>query len=110
MFEKGRKRMYFITAMTNILTEETKFNSDKAKQNSERCFGYYKEKEKAVNAVETNLYDMWETIYNYIVIENVEEGVHPFAKVVGWYKYNKELNKYEPIKIERTGFSNYSMG
>lgn len=102
--------MYFITGLTNIMTEETRIDSEESKKHSTRCFGYYKEKENAISAVKSNMLDMWETCYNYIVIEEIGEGVHPLSSIVGWFKYNKEKNEYEPIKIDRTGFCNYSIG
>lgn len=50
--------MFFITAMANILTENDRFDSEKTKHNSERCFGYYKNKEDAISAVKRNACDM----------------------------------------------------
>jgi hypothetical protein len=102
--------MYFITAMTNILTETDRFDSEKVKKNTSRCFGYFKEKEDVEYAVTNNMADMWETMYDYIVIEEIEEGIHPLAEIVGWYQYNKDKDGYELIGVGRTGFSNYALG
>lgn len=102
--------MYFITAMTNIVYEDTKFDSEEFKKHSTRCFGYYSDKEKAINAVVNNYCDMYETTYEFILIEKIGEGIHPDADIIGWFKYNGQINKYEPIEVERTGFCNYALG
>lgn len=102
--------MYFITAMTNILTEKTNFQSEEAQNHEERCFGYYIEKEDAEEALRLNSCDMHETMYDYAVIEKVEPGIHPYAEITGWFQYNDEKNSYEPIEVGRTGFCNYAIG
>lgn len=102
--------MYFITAMTNILTEKTNFKSEEAQSNAERCFGYYIELEDAITALRLNSCNMFETMYEYAVIEKIGEGIHPDAEIMGWYKYNEEANSYEPIEVGRTGFCNYAFG
>lgn len=108
--QRGFVYMFFITAMTNVMTDKDRFDSEKAKKHTTRCFGYFKDKEVAIEAVKDNVADMWETMYDYIVIEEIDEGIHSFAEVVGWFKYNKEKDKYEPIEIGRTGFCNYAIG
>lgn len=102
--------MYFITAMKYILNENTRFDSKEAEENDTRCFGYFKDKEKAIEAVKRNTFDMHETMYTYIVIEEVEEGIHPYAEIVQWFKYDRESNTYKPIEIDKTGFCNYAIG
>lgn len=102
--------MYFITAMSNILNTKDRFDSEEYKNHSARCFGYYVKKEDAIEAVKMNNSDMWETIYNFVIIEKIEEGIHGFAEVIGWFEYNIEKDEYEPIEVGRTGFSNYAIG
>ena len=102
--------MYFITSMNSILTEKTDFRSEEATNHVERCFGYYPEKEDAFEAVRRNSCDMHETMYDYIVVEEIEPGIHGMAEVVGWFKYNRETDGYDPIEVGRTGFCNYAIG
>lgn len=102
--------MYFITAMTNIIDINTKFDSKEYKEHSTRCFGFYNSKKDAIKSVKCNNCDMWETIYDYIVIEEIEEGIHPYAEVVGWFKYNQETNSFDPIENVSTHFCNYALG
>lgn len=102
--------MYFITAMTDIQNEKTNFGSEEAKNHFQRCFGYYTEKEDAFEAVRRNSCDMHETCYDYIVVEQIEPGIHALAEVVGWFQYNHETDGYDPIEVGRTGFCNYAIG
>lgn len=102
--------MYFITAMTSILTEKTDCKSEEAQNQTSRCFGYYVKEEDARIALKNNNCDMHETMYDYAVIEKVEEGIHPISDIVGWFQYNSEANSYEPIEVGRTGICNYAIG
>ena len=80
--------MYFIT------TIETKKGDIK----DTRCVGYYKTFEKAEEAVLDNACDIWETCYDYAVIENVEEGLYQYDQNPVWYKWD-DLNE-EYVKME----------
>lgn len=100
--------MYFITGLTKLLSSNDQL--EEYKDYYTRCFGYYKEFKYAERAVINNAFDMWETMYDYIVIEGVEEGVHPVSIAKGWYKYNQEKNEYEQIEVGHTGFCNYALG
>ncbi len=102
--------MYFITGMTDIQNEKTNFGSEEAKKHSSRCFGYHIEKEDAFEAVRKNVCDMHETMYDYIVVEYIEPGIHGMAEVAGWFKYNDETDGYDDIVVGRTGFCNYAIG
>ena len=77
--------MYFIT------TIETKKGDIK----DTRCVGYYKTFEEAEQAVMENACDIWETCYDYAVIENIKEGL---------YQYDFHPNGY--VKCEQPDFVN----
>lgn len=74
-----------------------------------RCWGFYSNKEDALFALHTNMTDMWETIYNYAVLEPYMEGIsgYDFETPREWFKYNKNTNSYEPIE-EPEGVKNYA--
>lgn len=48
------------------------------------CFGYYKNFKFATQAVHNNYGDINETIYDYVVIEYIEEGLNPICKKNGF--------------------------
>lgn len=62
-----------------------------------RCFGYYNSLERAERAVVNNACDMWEYLYDYAVIEKVEEGVFPLSFERWFYKFNAREGKFERI-------------
>ena len=66
--------------------------------------GYYSSKEEAFNAVHNNRGDMYETLYDYAIIEEVEEGLYPCSMTRWFFKFNSALQKYEDMK-EPDGFS-----
>lgn len=71
---------------------------------AERTWGYYAERETAVQALHENWTDMWEYLYNYAVIEQYEEGISGY--VFGseqWFKWDPERKGYFEIdKPEET--------
>lgn len=81
--------MYFITTVD-------------AKDEDTRCVGYFQTFEEAENAVKNNACDIWETCYNYAVIENIPCGLYQYDFHPTWYKYHKLTNEY--VKCEQPDF------
>ena len=102
--------MYFITAMTNVINLNTRFDSEESKKHSKRCFGYFREVETAREAVTNNWADIHETIYTFALIEKIGEGIHPSAEIVAFYQFDDVTRKYIEIPWEWTGFCNYAIG
>ena len=94
--------IYVITIMTKV--EEMVSSSGKKMGipdfGDSRTTGYYYTYDDARDAVVSNLYDMWETIYDYALIEKVAPGVFNGASTDdrSLFKYNKDKDKYEPIE------------
>ena len=63
---------------------------------STRVVGYYREKEHALECVKYNCGDIWETCYNYAVVEKVEEGLYGITHEREFFKYNRETGEYDP--------------
>ena len=63
-----------------------------------RCWGFYKDKDKAIQAVEENWTDMWETCYDYAMIEEYEEGISHTTFWRKFYKFNEEKGGYDEIE------------
>lgn len=83
--------MYFIT-----VTEDFNFFENEYKDS--RCWGYYNDLKTAKDVISRDS-SMEETIYDYLVIEKVEEGIYPTIKEVAWYEWSEEkwveINKPE---------------
>jgi hypothetical protein len=84
--------MYFITVF-----EKLPPNDDYCDCGATRCVGYYEKLESAEDTVKNNYGDIWETCYDYAVIENIEEGLYPMTVDRQFYKHNDEKDTYEPI-------------
>lgn len=82
--------MYFITTVDS-------------KGQDRRCVGYVKTFEEAEEIVTKNVCDIWETCYDYAVIENIQEGLYQYDFHPTWYKWHKLANGY--IKSEPPSFS-----
>ena len=76
-----------------------------------RTVGFYTEFEVAKEMVENNNADMADNgYYPYALIEEVPEGTYPFAEKRWFFKFNRTLDKFEPID-EPIGFTHqYGFG
>lgn len=80
--------MFFITVITGMSSL-----SDMA---DNRCFGYYTSLDEALERVQFG-HDLEERSYNYLVIENVAEGVYPTSEEIRWFKWNENQNAWQQI-------------
>jgi hypothetical protein len=77
-----------------------------------RCFGFFGTFEKAQTAVDNNTGNMRECLYEYLVIEEINEGIHPHVIKEWWNKWSENKNKWEPCDKpeEFFGTVNWSLG
>lgn len=61
-----------------------------------RTFGFFDAYEDAKKAVEGNRCNMQECLYTNLVIEYIEEGIHPEVLIIRWWRWRKETNKWIP--------------
>lgn len=54
--------------------------------------------ELAEEVVRTNMCDIWETCYDYAVIHEIGWELYPHYHMRKFYKYNREIDGYEPIE------------
>lgn len=54
--------------------------------------------EEAEEVVKNNMCDIWETCYHYACIEEIGCELYPFPHMRKIYKYNREIDGYEPIE------------
>ena len=81
--------MYFVTTIDS-------------RDEDRRCVGYFETFEEAEKAVLENACDIWETCYNYAVIENIKPGLYQYDFHPTWYKWHKLANGY--MKCEQPSF------
>jgi hypothetical protein len=78
----------------------------------QRCWGYYSDHDKALSALHENRTDMWETIYDYAVLEKIPEGLIPDPEEVQWFKFDMKRNGYFEIPMPEgeNGYSSFTIG
>lgn len=82
------KNFYFITVFAKY--------DDRGPHNM-RCWGFYDNFNDADQAIRGNFTDMWETIYDFAVIEEYLPGISGYNFNREFYKYNINEDIYEPI-------------
>lgn len=77
-----------------------------------RCVGYSFSYADAIDAVRHNNCDIFETCYNYVVVENVPPGFYPTIQFETWYMWDYNKKEYvlcaKPKCLENT--CNYGIG
>ena len=95
------QKYYFITV----------FNSyDEFGPHNLRCWAFYNDWDDADYTLSNNITDLWETCYNYGIIEEYHTGLFGYNFKRWFYKYNKETGFYnkinEPKELEHyVGFA-----
>lgn len=65
---------------------------------AQRCFGYTTDFEYADSSVKANATDLHEYLYEYAIIEKVEDGLYPCAIERWLYKYDEDNDGFIPIE------------
>ena len=99
--------MYFITGFSKYEIDEKTRIPDIG---SARTFGYYMNSNDAKEAVKYNYCDIFESLYNYMVIEHIEEGLYRPATDRLFFKWNHEKREYEEIESIEDHWGNYAFG
>lgn len=82
--------MWFITVM-EFLEEDEKYI---ARHGDKRTWGYYKDKDTAVQALHENWTDMWEYTYDVALLEKFESGICPECEERQWFKFDRARGGY----------------
>ena len=99
--------MYFITGFTKYEIDE---KTHVPNIRSSRTFGYYMSASDAKRAVKHNSCDIFESMYDYVVIEHIEEGLYQLASGRLFFKWNHEKQQYEEIEPIKDCWGNYAFG
>jgi len=62
-----------------------------------RVVGFYHEKDNAIDTVKQNGGDIYETCYDYAIVEKVEPGLYSCATERWVFKHNRETDGYDLI-------------
>lgn len=98
--------MYFITCFSKY--EQTKFGV--ADIGSARTFGYYEDKDVAIEAVKKNWCDIQERLYRYAVVEYIEEGLYNPATERWFFEWNESEHQFCSIEPFIDNSGNYAFG
>ena len=85
-----------------FITVFEKFDDRWGIKNS-RTWGFFSDKEKALDTLKHNYTDLWETVYNYAVLEPYYEGVsgYCFSEPREWFMYNRTMDGYLPLNLKK---------
>ena len=100
--------MFFITCFEKCEKDERGyFNSGDM-----RTFGYFDTVEACIQALNENVCDMHECLYEFAVIENIGQGIHPHAKEISWFRWNDEKQGFFEIEKPECSrnYSHYALG
>ena len=93
---------YFITALEKINT-----SNGFPHFGASRCWGFYTNFKTADEMVRNNVTDLYETVYDYMVIEEYSEGISGYEFERWFYKWDNQTEKYVPIE-EPEGLQHYA--
>lgn len=102
--------MYFITS---IIGQQTLERLPQYKQLNSRTFGFYANHLEALVAINENRGNMEECLYDYIVLESIDEGIHPLVKSAEWWKWDTRIKAWIYIKDspkEYEHITNWALG
>ena len=80
-----------------------------------RTFGFYNTYTEAYVACKENRGNMVECLYDYLIVEYIEPGIHPEVHLSVWWKWNEfeRCWKYifdEEAPKEFVGITNWALG
>lgn len=99
--------MYFITCFTRY---EPNTRIGVPDIGSARTFGYYEDKDVALEAVRKNWCDIQERVYRYAVVEYIPEGLYELAEERWFFEWNEDKDEFEPIGLLDDSCGNYALG
>lgn len=111
---------WFITAICKRETMESLLakspnRNPKYLPSRSRTFGFYNTYNEAYEAVDTNRGSMEECVYDYIVMEYIEPGIHSEVHSAQWWEWDTVNKKWkflpdEDAPCEFAGICNWALG
>ena len=103
-FYEDETSYYFIKVFTRLEQDEHGWPD----LGSQTIWGFFDNLEEALSTVHHNITDLWETCYDYAVIENYYQGICNFGEYRQFFKYDKEKDGY--FEIEEPDFMKHFCG
>ncbi len=94
--------MFFITCFSKLEKDKLGWLD----MGSSRTFGFKSDFESAKTALNENICDMHEYLYLYAVVEEINEGIHPYVENRWFFKWDKEKDGFFEIS-EPEEFKHY---
>ena len=93
------KTIFVITALTEDFGQD-------------RTFGFYFSEPEALKAVKENRGSMCESLYHYLVIEEIGAGIHAEANAKYWFVWDDDQSAWAtcPTPAGRENVTNYAIG
>ena len=88
------KSYWFITVLSKLEEDSRGW----CVTGSTRCWGFYSNKEDALNALHKNITDLWEYCYDYAVLEEYHEGISNHTLNRQFFKYDMDKDGYVEIE------------
>lgn len=100
--------MWFITVFQKFEINEYGFPD----YGSMRTWGYYADRETALQALHENRTDMWECYYDYAILEKIGEGIAAEVEYKKYFKYDRDRDGYFEMKAPAyyDHFGNFAIG
>ena len=99
--------MYFITCFSRY---EPNTRIGVPDIGSARTFGFYADRDVAIEAVEKNWCDIQERIYRYAVIEHIPEGLYEASDERLFFEWHEDKKEFELIEPFIDCWGNYAFG
>lgn len=97
--------------ITGIAAKERDIKSPHLlKVSAQRTFGFYNSYRDACQAIKENIGDMHECLYNYLILEYIEEGIFPHVHTIEWWEWKDKQwkRRVKPEGLWNT--SNWALG
>ena len=78
-----------------------------------RTFGFYDHYTEACKAIQENRGNMVECLYDYLVLEYIEQGIHPMVLKEEWWLWSEGCGRWlamEQRPAEYAGTVNFALG
>ena len=95
--------MFFITCFSRIETDDKGWLN----MGAVRTFGFEETFEAAEESLNTNRCDMFEYLYTYALVEEMNPGIHPEVENRWFYKWDDERGGFFRMDEEPKEFANY---
>lgn len=108
--DRDHTTLWFITVFETIQRDRNGWPDF----GSSRTWGFYTDRDTALQAVRENWTDMHECFYDYAVVEGYDEGIahDPDPTEAQWFEWNEETQEYQMIDRPEAvvGFGSWAIG